>query len=110
MTRTRPRRWRNCYRDRTWLAAVHRQWRIAAGLPDLDSMFNDMMRELDVADIQIEITLKGRERRLILPVLSPGNIESAVGRMAWWRQTGAADQRILDAADRVLDAISRVGI
>jgi hypothetical protein len=106
VTRTRPRKPRNAYRDAIWQSAVLRCWTRNSGQADLDGMFNSMMQEIDMGDVQIAITLKGRECRLSLPVLTPGNIEAALGRMDWWRKTAAADQKVLDA-DRVLDAIAK---
>jgi hypothetical protein len=36
MTRTRPRRWRNCFRDAQWMRAVVRSWAARLGHVDLE--------------------------------------------------------------------------
>jgi hypothetical protein len=43
MTRTRPRRYRNCYRDHIWIYAVVRRWAAALGHVDLAAEYRNII-------------------------------------------------------------------
>jgi hypothetical protein len=108
MTRTSPHKPPNAYRDRTWLAAVHRQWRQRANLPDLDQMFATAMTEPPMQnDVELELTIRGRDRTLCLPRVSVANVTPALDRLDWYRRTAAADQRVLEQAEASLNALTR---
>jgi len=49
--------------------------------------------------IEVQITIPGRERRLLLPTAD------ALVRIDWWRQTAAVDQTVAEEAERLLAAI-----
>ena len=57
--------------------------------------------------LEIAISLPGRDRRLQLPVIAGGNIASALAHLHYWRAADADPARVLDAVDRLLEAIAK---
>jgi|SRR5215470_6549391 len=109
--RTKPRKPRNCYRDRTWLAAVHRAWRQRANLPDLDSLFATAMKEPDPMPnyVTCEITILGRKRPLRLPRFGPLDTTAAFDHLRYWRDHDEVSEAVAQQAATVLEAIAQVG-
>ena len=109
VTRTRPRKPRNPYRDPIWCRAVLRCWsRNQTTQADLDRMFSDALKEPTMQNtLEIEITVKGRDRVHCLPRICPGNTEPAAARLDWLRRTSACDQVVLQEAERIITAIAK---
>jgi len=59
--------------------------------------------------LEIEISLKGRDRVHCLPRICPGNTEPAAARLDWLRRTSACDQAVLQEAERIIGAIAKAG-
>jgi hypothetical protein len=60
-------------------------------------------------DCEIELSIRGRDRTLCLPRCSLTNLEPAMARLGWYRQTAAADQRVIEKAEAALQAIEKAG-
>jgi hypothetical protein len=60
-------------------------------------------------DVELEMTIKGRDRVLCLPRVSLANVTPALDRLDWYRRTAAADQRVIGQAEAALSAIERAG-
>lgn len=105
MTRTRP---RNPYRSKPLLAAVHRAWMQRANLPDLDHAYRSIMTETAMTnDIELELTIRGRDRTLCLPRCAITNVSPALDRLDWFRRTAAIDQRVAERAEAALHSLAR---
>ena len=108
MKRSRPHKPRNCYRDKTWLAAVHRAWRQRANLPDLDAQFVTALREEPVPNyITCELTILGRRRPLKLPRFGPTNVTAAVEQLRAWKEQDLISDAVAVQAARCLALIEQ---
>lgn len=60
-------------------------------------------------DIEFEISLRGRDRTLLLPRVGLHNVAPALERLDWLRRLRDIDQAVADKAEAALNAISNVG-